>query len=382
MPEGTYQLTDSLVIADHRIVRGDGARKTIIKGVDGKRVFAVGEGESLGVSGVTITGGRIAYGTGGAIQGGGSAVAVADSTLTGNTAAGGGAISAMFGQLSIVRSTITGNRAVLDPDATDQANGTGGGVLVQLANLYIANSTFSANVAERAGGGLSALGTGHIVNTTITENTAPAKAGVDFVDFGGNNPDGGNDAVSSLIDVRATIVANNSGTSNCNAVQVRSSYSIGGDASCRFVGEGDRQISNPGLGELRDNGGPTDTHLPLDGSPAIDAAGLACATSDQRGLVQRRVRRPVRRRRGRARHGVRPRRAAGHRTVRRQRALVHRQWHGRGRHDDRRQGGERAPRHGADRGDRPVVGSRHADRRRSVDAVGDRPQRGVEPRPR
>ena len=38
------------------------------------------------------------------------------------------------------------------------------------------------------------------------------------------------------------------------------------------------------LGPLADNGGLTYTHLPLAGSPALDAAGAACPASDQRGV--------------------------------------------------------------------------------------------------
>ena len=44
-------------------------------------------------------------------------------------------------------------------------------------------------------------------------------------------------------------------------------------------------MTDPLLGPLADNGGPTFTHLPQPGSPAIDLAPLAgCPAQDQRGL--------------------------------------------------------------------------------------------------
>src|SRR5262249_10564879 len=47
------------------------------------------------------------------------------------------------------------------------------------------------------------------------------------------------------------------------------------DGSCMFTAAGDLSGVAPGLGPLADNGGPTQTHLLLPGSPAIDA-GTSC----------------------------------------------------------------------------------------------------------
>jgi len=71
---------------------------------------------------------------------------------------------------------------------------------------------------------------------------------------------------------------------------------IGNNGACAYtVGTGD-QVGTPAspinslLGVLQNNGGPTDTHLPLTGSPAIDAASTACngvnGNLDQRGLTR------------------------------------------------------------------------------------------------
>jgi hypothetical protein len=48
---------------------------------------------------------------------------------------------------------------------------------------------------------------------------------------------------------------------------------ISSDASCSFTFKGDMQNTDPLLGPLQDNGGPTDTMALLPGSPAIDAGG-------------------------------------------------------------------------------------------------------------
>ena len=55
---------------------------------------------------------------------------------------------------------------------------------------------------------------------------------------------------------------------------------------CGFTGTGDLQNSNPKLGPLASNGGPTQTLALLKGSPAIDVIPLTsglCPATDQRG---------------------------------------------------------------------------------------------------
>jgi hypothetical protein len=59
------------------------------------------------------------------------------------------------------------------------------------------------------------------------------------------------------------------------------------DGSCGFVESGDQNGSDPHLGPLAENGGWTQTHALLPGSPAIDAGGaVGCADRDQRGLAR------------------------------------------------------------------------------------------------
>jgi hypothetical protein len=58
------------------------------------------------------------------------------------------------------------------------------------------------------------------------------------------------------------------------------------DASCAPVGS-DLIVGTALVDALADNGGPTLTHLPVPGSPAIDAANAAlCPAADQRGVAR------------------------------------------------------------------------------------------------
>jgi CSLREA domain-containing protein len=54
---------------------------------------------------------------------------------------------------------------------------------------------------------------------------------------------------------------------------------------CDPTGAGDQSFTDPLLGPLQDNGGPSLTRAPLTGSPLIDSAGT-CTGLDQRGIVR------------------------------------------------------------------------------------------------
>jgi len=68
-------------------------------------------------------------------------------------------------------------------------------------------------------------------------------------------------------------------------------YNLSSDGTCNFYGPGDMNNTNPLLGPLQNNGGPTQTIALPSGSPAIDAGNPAGCTdgsghllaTDQRG---------------------------------------------------------------------------------------------------
>ena len=66
-----------------------------------------------------------------------------------------------------------------------------------------------------------------------------------------------------------------------------SGHNLDSDGSCGLSGPGDLPNTDALLGLLADNGGPTQTHALLAGSPAIDAGdNAACPATDQRGVAR------------------------------------------------------------------------------------------------
>jgi hypothetical protein len=62
---------------------------------------------------------------------------------------------------------------------------------------------------------------------------------------------------------------------------------LSSDGSCNLGGPGDLPATDPQLGPLAANGGPTLTHALAAGSPALDAAAAAtCPATDQRGVAR------------------------------------------------------------------------------------------------
>lgn len=195
----------------------------------------------------------------------------------GNIGGNGGGIlnNSNAATVTLENATVTGNTA-----------GTGGGIHSQNGNVNLINSTISGNVATGSGGGIYASG-GTITNSTITNNTAGAEG------FG----NGGGIYSAASIAIQNSIIA---GNVDDNAVP-----SDHPDVSGTFVDNGNNLIGisdgsanfttstlvgtsanpvDPVLAPLGDSGGLTQTHVPLPGSPAIDAgADIATIPTDQRG---------------------------------------------------------------------------------------------------
>jgi predicted outer membrane repeat protein len=123
----------------------------------------------------------------------------------------------------------------------------------------VANSTFSGNSAG-SGGGI--YNTGQLSTLEISNTILNAGAS-------GEN------------------IFNSGGTVTSHG------YSVCSDDGGGYLnGPGDQINTDPLLGPLRDNGGPTLTHMPLPGSPAIDAGDpnfTPPAFHDQRGSCFHRV---------------------------------------------------------------------------------------------
>lgn len=370
-------VVDQLTVTDDLQINGLGASNLTVSGNDSFRVFDLQTGPTVGIDGLTISGGRttnpaqsgagirstgaltvsnsvisnnhtigIGADGGGIFQFGGS-LTLTDSTVSGNTTTGensfGGGIRADNGPVDILRSVIEGNSTnsgsgtglgggvlVLSGDTTViqttisgnenfGAGSVGGGLVVATANLDVIESTISGNTTTGRGGGLlfgsdNPAHTANVVNSTISGNTATNGEGGGISVFQGtfnllhstvtNNtaPDGLGSGISSASDgvavsnttVTSSIVSGNTNSDIDNIISGTGGPTItsgnfnlvgSGNAAAAFNGSADQTgISNPGLAPLGSNGGPTETHALLAGSPAIDSGDLTSTeTTDQRG---------------------------------------------------------------------------------------------------
>ena len=214
-----------------------------------------------------------------------TSIAIANSTLVGDSAAGyGGAIDCSSGSvLTISDSTLSANSAL-----SGGAVSCGG-----TATATIFSCTLAGNSAGAAGGALDIWnGTANVTSSTITGNNA----GSPFV-YGGNGGGGiaiGGGALAGRLNLANTIVSGNSSITAANDIfanatsTVVSTYdAIGNTAGFTYVpGPGDLPVAAPlNLGPLGSWGGPTTTIKLLAGSAAIDAGDPALnGTTDQRGV--------------------------------------------------------------------------------------------------
>jgi len=255
------------VITTPITIRADGNGVATIKRDTGSSAFGIFVVESTGtlaLRGLTVTGGQSLFIGGGIINSG--TLMLTDSTISGNTArAGGGIIN--LGTLTITNSTISGNLA----------RNRGGGIFnASLRPLTITNSTISDNIVVRAdggdGGGIYNGGTLlEITNVTMNNNTAAIGGGIR------------NDTNAML---KNTIIANSPSGGNCFGTITSNGNNLDSGETCGFTGTGDLTNTDPLLGALADNGGPTLTHALVVGSPAVDAVASGCPPphTDQRGL--------------------------------------------------------------------------------------------------
>ena len=220
---------------------------------------------------------------------------IVDSTFHGNTASRGGGIfsTAFSGILTIDETTISGNHAVAP-------QGDGGGAYLRsqaYARARITSSTISANTAYNDGGGIRANNSVSdsitLEHVTVTRNSAEGQ--LSGVGGGGLFLPG---EVPLVLD--HTIVAGNSAEVGATAPDLSGGFDaqhslVGNDAGATIVDSGGNLLGtaatpiDPLLSPLSNNGGHTQTHLPLPGSPVIDAGDSSFAApplTDQRGFYR------------------------------------------------------------------------------------------------
>lgn len=226
------------------------------------------------------------YGGGGmAIGGNGNrdSVLIARSTISGNDAgeAAGGGIAFrgdIFGEIELSNSTISGNTA-----------GYGGGVSVDATEGDAPDDEASTFAVPEGGDGSLELG-----NATIADNAASEQGGGIYLGFYGGE---GGTSSSSALPLPSTIVADNTAGGAANDLaeapetdggEFELTYSLvenPGSATLTQDPAGSSILgTDPQLGALADNGGPTLTHLPEPDSPVIDQGIDNETAREQRGL--------------------------------------------------------------------------------------------------
>ncbi|MBN1993561.1 MAG: hypothetical protein JW953_12750 [Anaerolineae bacterium] len=186
--------------------------------------------------------------------------------LTGNQVGNGGGLFNMNGTMTLVNSTLSGNAANGIPGAGTDVSGMGGGAVnagsTLISRLILTNTTVTGNHANVTGGG---LGTGLL---------DPAAWG-------------------TATTLKNSLVAGNSATmlpANCTSqptsapnMFVSQGYNLENGNTCNLTQASDLINTDPLLGPLADNGGPTQTHALPPGSPAIDQGHTGSFNTDQRG---------------------------------------------------------------------------------------------------
>jgi hypothetical protein len=197
---------------------------------------------------------------------------------------GGGVHIGAAAQITIIGSTVEGNTA----------DDSGGGLRAIGSSLVLAvNSTFSGNTAPGfRGGGVDAISsaTSEFVNVTIAGNEARSAGGV-------SSPVGTVRIVNSILADNLATGSLPGASANCSGTVDSGGYNLIEEiGACTLTGDtvGNLIDIEAGLDVLADNGGPTNTHRPLSGSPAIDAGpplgcffpGAGELVFDQRGRIR------------------------------------------------------------------------------------------------
>jgi predicted outer membrane repeat protein len=256
-----------------------GAAGVTVSGGNASRVFQVRFQGNLTVKRLTVSDGNV---TSGCCDTDGGGIEVISSGTTTSS-------------LTVIDSTVSGNRAV-----------NGGGIYSD-GTTTIENSTISGNTATFRGGGISnADGRTNITSSTITKNSAPSLisshgGGAGVASYGDTSTHTmvANSIISanSAQDVDCVAGTTNSFTSQGYNIIGTSGQQFDSSLSCpraidgvrvpaidAFNNTGDQKgVTDPKLGSLQDNNGPTQTHALLTGSKAIDKGSTTLAT-DQRGV--------------------------------------------------------------------------------------------------
>jgi predicted outer membrane repeat protein len=222
---------------------------------------------------VTFSGNSASHG-GGGLRNEASSPTLENVTFSGNSASGGGGMNNDGSSPTLTDVTFSGNLAL-----------GGGGMYNFDSSPMLTNVTFSGNVAAYRGGGM------------LNYASIPTLTNVAFSDNSANTEGGGiYNTINSSPALVNVIIANSSSGGDCvndgtSTLDPASSHNLikDGANACGLANGANGNIigSDPILGPLADNGGATQTHALLAGSPAIDAGtNSGCPATDQRGVTR------------------------------------------------------------------------------------------------
>jgi hypothetical protein len=293
---GTITLTSGKLLVNKNVtISGPGANSLAVDGNASDPVFYISSGKTVTIDGLTImngnagpvngagidndhaaltvsnctiSGNSATTGTGGGIFNDHGTLTVNNSTVSGNSASGGGGIynngeTSGSATLTITNSTVSGNSATTDDgggiynDAFDNGSAT----------LTVTNSTITNGNADFGGGifndGDSGSATLTVNSSTISGNSAIAAGGGIF---------NANGATLTIGDTLFKAGASGANISNDSGMVTSLGYNLSSDDASAFLNQiGDQNSTDPMLGPLQDNGGPTFTHALSPGSPAVNA---------------------------------------------------------------------------------------------------------------
>jgi hypothetical protein len=279
----TATLTINNSLVSYNVASGSDA----LNGTGGGIWNAVGS--SGGLSRLTVNNSTISHNR--AVNGGGIANALVSATadhkmevtinnstisynstlaLTGDQVGNGGGLFNLNGTATLANSTLSGNAANGIPGRGTDVSGMGGGAVnagsTLISRLILTSTTVTGNHANVTGGG---LGTG-LLDLLAALGTATT--------------------------LKNSIVAGNSATmlpadctsqpTNVPNMFVSQGYNLENGNTCNLTQASDLTNTDPQLGPLADNGGPTQTHALQPGSLAIDQGHTGSLSTDQRGRTR------------------------------------------------------------------------------------------------
>ena len=276
IPGGVVVTVSNITISDGNVTASGGG---------GIRIWSDDtEPSTLELTNVNVINNQSEY-YGGGIQISSGIVTISNSNISNNNLVG---IVNSYGTLTITNSTISNNIGhrgggiknngtanVANSLISNNSAGLGGGIVNDYGALTITNSTISGNEAYDVptlatwGGGIANWGSLVLINSTITENTAEEEGDGIFN--------------RGTVMLSNTIIANNSPHGDCYDEYenlTSTGYNLDSDGTCILTQSTDLPSTDPLLGPLANNGGQTETHALLEGSPAIDTGAVNCTGAD------------------------------------------------------------------------------------------------------